>query len=119
MRNVARQHHAVIPTTGGYIAVGSYDDQVRLISSRTWKCVHVLPLTHPDKMTGLVGNTLSFYSEQYTDNLASDVATTSVYDTSTDEGVDSTLLLDEVGHFPLVFGVSDKCLCFNCDTWTH
>jgi hypothetical protein len=29
------------------------------------------------------------------------------------------LFLDEVGHFPLVFGISDKCLCFNCDTWTH
>jgi hypothetical protein len=92
VRNVARQHHGVIPTNGGYIAVGSYDDQVRLISSRTWKCVHVLPLTHPDKMTGLVGNTLSFYSEQYTDNLASDVVTTSVFDTSTDGGIASTLL---------------------------
>jgi hypothetical protein len=32
------------------LAIGSFDGQIRLLSSRSWKLAFVLPLTHPSEM---------------------------------------------------------------------
>ena len=32
------------------LAIGSYDGQIRLLSSRLWKLAFVLPLVHPSEM---------------------------------------------------------------------
>ena len=54
-------------------AIGSYDGSVRLLSTRSWKCAHVLPHVHPKDMTGGLGREAIIYSE----NTSSDGSGTS------------------------------------------
>ncbi len=46
-----------VPTS--LIAVGSFDGRIRLFSTTSWKCAHVLPLVHPSLMEpGLASSTV-------------------------------------------------------------
>ena len=60
VRSLVRQNS---PQRSQVFAIGSYDSNVRLLSARSWRCAHILPLVHPKDMTGGLGHNTVIYSE--------------------------------------------------------
>jgi WD40 repeat protein len=70
------------------LAIGSYDGQIRLLSSRSWKLAFVLPLVHPSEMVDCLRGDVVMTVEVIE---ASDTLNTSNYDYDQSQAMDISL----------------------------
>ena len=50
-------------TPSPLLALGSYDNTLRLISTRTWELAFELPLLHPSELLAVIGNNVGMMVE--------------------------------------------------------